>query len=89
MFLLSVLCRPQLLVLVKFDELKNITQERLLSIAEQLKAGKGLTVVASVHKGNSLDCTYEAEELHLVSLSLCYVNELDKTFSLEYMKSWK
>uniref|UniRef100_A0A8C4NKE0 Solute carrier family 12 member 7b n=1 Tax=Eptatretus burgeri TaxID=7764 RepID=A0A8C4NKE0_EPTBU len=54
--------RPQLLVLLKPNEdLKN-RQARLLSLASQLKAGKGLTIVASVLPGSYLEGRREATE---------------------------
>ncbi|XP_075597458.1 solute carrier family 12 member 4-like [Balearica regulorum gibbericeps] len=43
--------RPQLLVLVKLDEELRLAQPRLLALAAQLQAGKGLTVVGSVIPG--------------------------------------
>ncbi|XP_069489866.1 solute carrier family 12 member 6 isoform X2 [Ambystoma mexicanum] len=47
--------RPQLLVLLKLDEDLHVKHPRLLTFASQLKAGKGLTIVASVLVGNFLD----------------------------------
>ncbi|XP_069094404.1 solute carrier family 12 member 6 isoform X4 [Pleurodeles waltl] len=47
--------RPQLLVMLKLDEDLHVKHPRLLTFATQLKAGKGLTIVASVLVGNFLD----------------------------------
>lgn len=47
--------RPQLLVLLKLDEDLHVKHPRLLTFATQLKAGKGLTIVASVLVGNFLE----------------------------------
>uniref|UniRef100_A0AAQ4RDV3 Solute carrier family 12 member 4 n=1 Tax=Gasterosteus aculeatus aculeatus TaxID=481459 RepID=A0AAQ4RDV3_GASAC len=47
--------RPQLLVLLKLDEDLHVKYPRLLTFASQLKAGKGLTIVGSVVRGNFLD----------------------------------
>uniref|UniRef100_A0A8C4JH09 Solute carrier family 12 member 5 n=1 Tax=Dromaius novaehollandiae TaxID=8790 RepID=A0A8C4JH09_DRONO len=47
--------RPQLLVLVRADQEQNVVHPQLLSFTSQLKAGKGLTIVASVLEGTFLD----------------------------------
>ncbi|KAM4592864.1 solute carrier family 12 member 4 [Odontesthes bonariensis] len=47
--------RPQLLVLLKLDEDLHVKYPRLLTFASQLKAGKGLTIVGCVIRGNFLD----------------------------------
>ncbi|XP_078500948.1 solute carrier family 12 member 6 isoform X3 [Lissotriton helveticus] len=47
--------RPQLLVMLKLDEDLHVKHPRLLTFASQLKAGKGLTIVASVLVGNFLE----------------------------------
>ncbi|XP_063071272.1 solute carrier family 12 member 5 [Engraulis encrasicolus] len=47
--------RPQILVLVSVDGELNIEQPRLLSLTNQLKAGKGLTIVGTSLKGTYLD----------------------------------
>ncbi|XP_069044803.1 solute carrier family 12 member 6-like isoform X2 [Lepisosteus oculatus] len=52
--------RPQLLVLLKLDEDLHVKSPRLLTLASQLKAGKGLTIVATVVSGNFLDSYGEA-----------------------------
>ena len=44
--------RPQLMVLVQLDNDGGIQQPRLLSIADQLKMGKGLVIFAAVVEGN-------------------------------------
>ncbi|XP_054153737.1 solute carrier family 12 member 5-like isoform X2 [Oppia nitens] len=43
--------RPQLLCLVKLQDSLDVRNRRLLTLASQLKAGKGLTIVASVLHG--------------------------------------
>ncbi|KAM6981224.1 solute carrier family 12 member 5 [Aplochiton taeniatus] len=47
--------RPQLLVLVSTDSEQNVEQPRLLSLTNQLKAGKGLTIVGTALKGTYLE----------------------------------
>ncbi|XP_036386737.1 solute carrier family 12 member 5 [Megalops cyprinoides] len=47
--------RPQLLVLVSVDAEQNVEQPRLLSLTNQLKAGKGLTIVGTALEGTFLD----------------------------------
>ncbi|XP_071814976.1 solute carrier family 12 member 6-like isoform X2 [Apostichopus japonicus] len=44
--------RPQILVLCKLNEDLTLQFKQLLTFASQLKAGKGLTIVASVIEGN-------------------------------------
>ncbi|XP_029004947.1 solute carrier family 12 member 7 isoform X5 [Betta splendens] len=51
--------RPQLLVLLNVDSDQAVKHPRLLSFCTQLKAGKGLTIVANVLEGTYL--TKEAE----------------------------
>eukprot|EP01059_Diplonema_ambulator_P014276 TRINITY_DN25147_c0_g2_i1.p1 TRINITY_DN25147_c0_g2~~TRINITY_DN25147_c0_g2_i1.p1 ORF type:complete len:436 (+),score=180.45 TRINITY_DN25147_c0_g2_i1:457-1764(+) len=46
--------RPQMMVLVKLDQHWNIVQPRLLSVADQLKAGKGLVIFAAVVEGDPI-----------------------------------
>uniref|UniRef100_A0A8C6PBP0 Solute carrier family 12 member 5a n=1 Tax=Nothobranchius furzeri TaxID=105023 RepID=A0A8C6PBP0_NOTFU len=46
--------RPQLLVLVSTDAEQNVEQPRLLSLTNQLKAGKGLTIVGTALEGTYL-----------------------------------
>uniref|UniRef100_H2Z9M8 Solute carrier family 12 member 6 n=1 Tax=Ciona savignyi TaxID=51511 RepID=H2Z9M8_CIOSA len=53
--------RPQLLVLLKVDENLQPKHPQMLSFAQQLKAGKGLTIVSSVLQGNYLDSYPEAQ----------------------------
>lgn len=43
--------RPQILILAKLDSTMNVKHRRLFTLASQLKAGKGLTVGASVVEG--------------------------------------
>ncbi|CAB1315558.1 unnamed protein product [Coregonus sp. 'balchen'] len=47
--------RPQLLVLVSTDVEQNVEQPRLLSLTNQLKAGKGLTIVGTALVGTYLE----------------------------------
>ncbi|KAJ8358601.1 hypothetical protein SKAU_G00151260 [Synaphobranchus kaupii] len=47
--------RPQLLVLVSVDGEQNVEQPRLLSLTNQLKAGKGLTIVGTALEGTLLN----------------------------------
>uniref|UniRef100_A0A672JN23 Solute carrier family 12 member 5a n=1 Tax=Salarias fasciatus TaxID=181472 RepID=A0A672JN23_SALFA len=57
--------RPQLLVLVSTDAEQNVEQPRLLSLTNQLKAGKGLTIVGTALEGTYLenfDQTQRAEQ---------------------------
>uniref|UniRef100_A0A8C6U3C0 Solute carrier family 12 member 7b n=1 Tax=Neogobius melanostomus TaxID=47308 RepID=A0A8C6U3C0_9GOBI len=51
--------RPQLLVLLNLDSDQAVKHPRLLSLTTQLKAGKGLTIVANVLEGTYL--TKDAE----------------------------
>ncbi|XP_058499527.1 solute carrier family 12 member 5b isoform X2 [Solea solea] len=53
--------RPQLLVLVSVDAEQNVEQPRLLSLTNQLKAGKGLTIVGTTVQGTFLDNYAEAQ----------------------------
>lgn len=65
-FLLSPLLRPQLLVLVSTDAEQNVEQPRLLSLTNQLKAGKGLTIVGTALEGTYLenhDQAHRAEQV--------------------------
>lgn len=43
--------RPQILILAKLDDKLNVKHKRLFTLASQLKAGKGLTVGATVVDG--------------------------------------
>ncbi|CAL9702627.1 unnamed protein product [Knipowitschia caucasica] len=53
--------RPQLLVLVNVDSEQNVEHPRLLSLTNQLKAGKGLTIVGTSVQGTFLDNYTEAQ----------------------------
>ncbi|VDP20066.1 unnamed protein product, partial [Soboliphyme baturini] len=44
--------RPQLLVLLKVDERRDEVNMKMLQLASQLKAGRGLTIVASMIEGD-------------------------------------
>lgn len=59
--------RPQLLVLLKLDEDLHVKYPRMLTFASQLKAGKGLTIVGSVIKGNFLDSFGEMQAAEQVN----------------------
>lgn len=64
--LLYHLFRPQLLVLVSTDAEQNVEQPRLLSLTNQLKAGKGLTIVGTALEGTYLanfEQTQRAEQV--------------------------
>uniref|UniRef100_A0A4W6ELG1 Solute carrier family 12 member 5b n=1 Tax=Lates calcarifer TaxID=8187 RepID=A0A4W6ELG1_LATCA len=54
--------RPQILVLVSVDGEQNVEQPRLLSLTNQLKAGKGLTIVGTAVQGTFLDNYTEAQK---------------------------
>ncbi|KAM3871926.1 solute carrier family 12 member 5b [Diretmus argenteus] len=54
--------RPQILVLVSVDAQQNVEQPRLLSLTNQLKAGKGLTIVGTSIHGTFLDNYAEAQK---------------------------
>ena len=47
--------RPQLLTLLDIDDNGNPKSPQLISLVSQLKKGRGLTMVASILKGNVLD----------------------------------
>uniref|UniRef100_A0A665TAJ6 Solute carrier family 12 member 5b n=1 Tax=Echeneis naucrates TaxID=173247 RepID=A0A665TAJ6_ECHNA len=53
--------RPQILVLVNVDAEQNVEQPRLLSLTNQLKAGKGLTIVGTTVQGTFLDNYIDAQ----------------------------
>lgn len=59
--LLPPLLRPQLLVLVSTDGEQNVEQPRLLSLTNQLKAGKGLTIVGTALEGTYLENSDKAQ----------------------------
>lgn len=59
--------RPQILVLASVDEEQNVEQPRLLSLTNQLKAGKGLTIVGTSVQGTFLDSYTEAQRADQVS----------------------
>lgn len=59
--------RPQILVLVSVDKEQNVEQPRLLSLTNQLKAGKGLTIVGTSVQGTFLDSYTEAQRADQVS----------------------
>lgn len=55
--------RPQVLVLLNLDSENNVKHPRLLSLATQLKAGKGLTIVGCAIEGRYLDKNDEAQNV--------------------------
>ncbi|XP_029011107.1 solute carrier family 12 member 5-like isoform X1 [Betta splendens] len=67
--------RPQILVLVSVDAEQNVEEPRLLSLANQLKAGKGLTIVGTSVPGTFLDNYVEAQR---TDQSLCKLMETEK-----------
>ncbi|XP_041954232.1 solute carrier family 12 member 5b isoform X2 [Alosa sapidissima] len=54
--------RPQILVLVGVDAEQNVEQPRLLSLTNQLKAGKGLTMVGTSVEGTYLNNHPQAQK---------------------------
>ena len=71
--LLLIAFRPQLLVLLKLDSQHIPDKPGILAFASQLKAGKGLVVVASVLEGNSFEsyqAARKAEQVELISFIL-------------------
>ncbi|XP_062396141.1 solute carrier family 12 member 5b [Sardina pilchardus] len=54
--------RPQILVLVGVDAEQNVEQPRLLSLTNQLKAGKGLTMVGTSVEGTYLNNHTQAQK---------------------------
>ncbi|KTG06480.1 hypothetical protein cypCar_00021396, partial [Cyprinus carpio] len=53
---------PQILVLVSMDSELNVEQPRLLSLTNQLKAGKGLTIVGTALEGTYLENHPQAQQ---------------------------
>ena len=53
---------------MKLDIIHELRSSRLLAFAQQLKAGKGLTVVASVIEGNSLESAEVAKKAEQVNM---------------------
>lgn len=70
-FVPRVLARPQILVLVSVDAEQNVEQPRMLSLSNQLKAGKGLTIVGTSVQGTFLDNYSEAQRADQVPLEIC------------------
>ena len=66
-----IFVRPQILVLVSVDAEQNIEQPRLLSLTNQLKAGKGLTIVGTSVQGTFLDNYTEAQRADQVRPLIC------------------
>lgn len=53
--------RPQVLVLLSVDAQQNVDEPRLLSLTNQLKAGKGLTIIGTAVQGTFLSSHTEAQ----------------------------
>uniref|UniRef100_A0A8C7TEB2 Solute carrier family 12 member 5b n=1 Tax=Oncorhynchus mykiss TaxID=8022 RepID=A0A8C7TEB2_ONCMY len=66
--------RPQIMVLVSMDSEQNVEQPRLLSLTNQLKAGKGLTIVGTSVVGTFLNNHAEAQKADQV----CTLMETEK-----------
>lgn len=62
--------RPQILVLVGVDAEQNVEQPRLLSLTNQLKAGKGLTIVGTSVEGTYLNNHLQAQKAEQVRAKL-------------------
>lgn len=71
--------RPQILVLVGVDAEQNVEQPRLLSLTNQLKAGKGLTIVGTSVEGTYLTNHPQAQKAEQ-SLKKVMENEKVKGF---------
>merc|ERR1719433_1580472 len=71
--------RPQILILAKLDDKLNVKHKRLFTLASQLKAGKGLTVGATVVQGEYGKMYAEAQAAR-VSLRQVINNENVKGF---------
>uniref|UniRef100_A0A3Q3JDN8 Solute carrier family 12 member 5a n=1 Tax=Monopterus albus TaxID=43700 RepID=A0A3Q3JDN8_MONAL len=67
--------RPQLLVLVSTDTEQNVEQPRLLSLTNQLKAGKGLTIVGTALEGTYLE---NHDQAHRAEQALRKLMETEK-----------
>lgn len=66
--------RPQILVVVSVDAEQNVEQPRLVSLTNQLKAGKGLTIVGTSVQGTFLDNYTEAQRADQVLPSKLYTH---------------
>eukprot|EP00040_Diaphanoeca_grandis_P032319 m.195625 g.195625 ORF g.195625 m.195625 type:complete len:1003 (-) comp32576_c0_seq1:270-3278(-) len=63
--------RPQLLVMVKFDEDDNVVEDAaLVALAGQLKLGKGLTLVSSILSGDFVGSAARAQKAQKVTKKL-------------------
>uniref|UniRef100_A0A3B4ATU1 Solute carrier family 12 member 7b n=1 Tax=Periophthalmus magnuspinnatus TaxID=409849 RepID=A0A3B4ATU1_9GOBI len=71
--------RPQVLVLLNLDSDQSIKHPRLLSFTTQLKAGKGLTIVANVLEGTYLTKDTEARRAEQ-NIKVCMSTERTKGF---------
>lgn len=73
--------RPQMLVLVSVDAEQNVEQPRLLSLTNQLKAGKGLTIIGTSVQGTFLDNYAEAQRADQVKSPFCAANNENFVYS--------
>ncbi len=64
MFLVSF--RPQLLILLKPNDQLEPKHRKMLTFANQLKAGKGLTLVGSILEGDYREMYANAQAAHQV-----------------------
>ncbi|XP_072307345.1 solute carrier family 12 member 7 isoform X3 [Eucyclogobius newberryi] len=71
--------RPQVLVLQNLDSDQGVKHPRLLSFTTQLKAGKGLTIVANVLEGTYLTKDAEAKKAEQ-NIKVCMSAERTKGF---------
>ncbi|KAK7881690.1 hypothetical protein WMY93_030099 [Mugilogobius chulae] len=71
--------RPQVLVLLNLDSDQGVKHPRLLSFTTQLKAGKGLTIVANVLEGTYLTKDAEAKKAEQ-NIKACMSAERTKGF---------
>lgn len=67
-FSTPVFPRPQIMVLVGLDGEQNVEQPRLLSLTNQMKAGKGLTIVGACIEGTYLNNHTQAQKAEQVSM---------------------
>ncbi|XP_055331888.1 solute carrier family 12 member 6-like [Paramacrobiotus metropolitanus] len=66
--------RPQLLVFCRLDEDQNPVHPELFPFVSQLKAGRGLTMFASILEGDFIKCS---DDVHLAKKSLRRMMETD------------
>ena len=71
--------RPQLLVFCRLDEDMHPVHPQLFAFASQLKAGRGLTVFATILEGDFLNCHQEVKNAN---------NALRQHMEIENMKGF-